>query len=180
MADLLERHGGHAQAAGFTIRNENVPEFIDRMTEMATDWLQGQDLRPVLEVDAEVPLHQIDWALQENLSQLEPTGYDNPAPLFVSRGVEVISFRAVGQDGSHLQLVLHDGRNGNGGNDRNGHRSATFPAIAFRQAAWAGRMPDRIDVAYSVGINQWNGSSTLQLMVEDIRPQFPSETEDPV
>ncbi len=185
VADLLVRHGGHAQAAGFTIRNDHIPAFISRMTDLAADRLAGQDLRPSLKVDAVVPLRAIDWALQEHLAQLEPTGYDNPAPLFVSRNVEVISHRTVGQDGSHLQMVLHDHlghgdrvatpAGSNGRSSAAAHRSATFSAIAFRQAAWAAHMPAYIDVAYTVGVNQWNGSTSLQLVVEDFRPTTPSE-----
>jgi single-stranded-DNA-specific exonuclease len=92
---------------------------------------------------------------------LEPTGYANPAPLFLSRNVEVMSHRAVGQDSAHLQLRLS---NGNGG-----HVHQLLPAIAFRQGAWADRLPQLIDLVYSLGVNEWNGRRSLQLMVQDIR-----------
>jgi single-stranded-DNA-specific exonuclease len=74
VADLLVRHGGHAQAAGFTIRNDDVAEFIARISDIAADRLGGQELRPALEIDAELPLGEVDWALQETLARLEPTG----------------------------------------------------------------------------------------------------------
>ena len=171
VADLLVRHGGHAQAAGFTIRNEDVPEFVERMTAIAAGRLSGQELLPALDIDAELPLRDIDWALQETMARLEPTGYGNSAPLLLSRGVQVVGYRAVGSDSSHLQLHLMDGRANGQGHSRYGRSTpATVAAIAFRQAQWAGRLPALVDIAYRVGVNQWQGESSLQLVVEDIRP----------
>ncbi|NCF66237.1 MAG: single-stranded-DNA-specific exonuclease RecJ [Chloroflexi bacterium] len=161
-ADLLVRHGGHAQAAGLTLRNENLPQFKSRMREIAEAKLAGQDLVPTIAVDAEISLDEVDWALHETLAQLEPTGYSNPTPLFLSRNVEVMSHRAVGQDGTHLQMRLSS-RNGD-------YAHQLLPAIAFRQGAWADALPQIIDVVYSVNINEWNGRRSLQLMVQDIRP----------
>lgn len=174
VADLLVRHGGHAQAAGFTIRNDDVPEFIERMTAIAADRLAGQELLPALEIDAEVPLREVDWALQETLARLEPTGYSNPAPLLLSRGVQVVGHRAVGSDASHLQLHLVDGRaNGNApGSSRYGRPAPqqALAAIAFRQGQWAGCLPPLVDVVYRIGVNHWQGASNLQLVIEDMRP----------
>ncbi len=172
VADLLVRHGGHAQAAGFTIRNENMPEFLRRMTAIACDRLNGADLRPGLTIDAALPLADIDWALQGTLEQLEPTGYQNPSPLLLSRGVEVVSHRTVGSDGSHLQMQLADARrNGTARYAGAFSRSAqAFPAIAFRQGQWAGALPPVLDIVYRVSVNRWQGSSNLQLVVEDLRP----------
>ena len=172
VADLLVRHGGHAQAAGFTILNENVPEFVGRLMQIACDRLAGQNLKPALTIDAELPLSEVDWALQGTLEQLEPTGYLNPSPLLLGRAVEVISHRCVGADGSHLQLQLVDARR-NGSERRNGQYPGpvqAFPAIAFRQGEWAAALPKVIDIAYRIGVNRWQGNTTLQLILEDIRP----------
>lgn len=178
VADLLVRHGGHAQAAGFTIRNEHVPEFIERLTVIAAERLAGQDLRPSISVDATMPLSDIDWALQATLEQLEPTGTMNPQPYLLSRGVEVVSHRPVGSDGSHLQLHVIDPRRNGGGRYAGaiGRPAQAFPAIAFRQGEWAGSMPRYIDMIYRVSVNQWQGNSTLQLVVEDIRPAQQEES----
>ncbi|MCI0577263.1 MAG: single-stranded-DNA-specific exonuclease RecJ [Chloroflexi bacterium] len=154
---LLERHGGHALAAGFTIKNEKLLEFKERLTEIAAVELDGRDLSPAVSVDAEVPLADVDWALQGVLGQLEPTGYANATPILMSRNAWVYSHRPVGQDSSHLQLWVGDGR-------------VKLQAIAFRQGAWAGRLPDRVDLVYTVGVNEWNGRRNLQLMVQDIHP----------
>lgn len=161
-ADLLVRHGGHAQAAGLTLLNENLPLFKERMQAIAAVKLAGRDLVPAITADAEISLDEVDWALQETLAQLEPTGYGNPTPIFLSKNVEVMSHRAVGQEGAHLQMRLSS-VNG-------GVTHQLLPAIAFRQGAWADRLPQIIDLVYSINVNEWNGRRNLQLMVQDIRP----------
>ncbi|MCA9918340.1 MAG: single-stranded-DNA-specific exonuclease RecJ [Anaerolineales bacterium] len=161
VADLLVRHGGHAQAAGFTVRNANLPEFLNRITEVAERKLQEIELVPTLSIDAEIALEDVDWALYEHLQQLEPTGAANPQPVFLSRGVEVIHHRAVGQNGAHLQITLS-------ADSLNGYRE--IGGIAFRQGEWANHLPQTIDLVYSVSVNEWRGNRNLQLMVQDIRP----------
>lgn len=155
-ADLLARHGGHAQAAGFTVMNERLPAFQERIMAIAEAELAGQDLRPKIAIDAELSLEQIDWALYDLLSALEPTGCANATPVFLSRRVQVLSHRPVGQDGAHLKLDLSSGGVG-------------LPAIAFRQGEWAGRLPRLIDIVYTINVNEWNGRRSLQLSVQDIR-----------
>jgi single-stranded-DNA-specific exonuclease len=156
VADLLVRHGGHAQAAGFTIQNEQLPLFQEGMVAIAEASLQGRDLQPTLVCDAELHLSTIDWALFDLLKQLEPTGAANSPPVFLSRRLQVISHRCVGHDGSHLQLELGDGRSG-------------FRAIAFGQGHWAGSLPPLVDAVYTLNVNEWNGRRSLQLSVQDIR-----------
>jgi single-stranded-DNA-specific exonuclease len=154
---LLERYGGHAAAAGFEVANQNLDILADRLREIANEQLSDADLTPVLEVDAEVELSEMSWDLQRALSRLEPCGRKNERPLFVSRNVPVRYHRAVGREGRHLKMALSDGL-------------ATWDAIAFRQGEWAGRLPDAIDVAYHLDVNEWNGERRLQLNVQDIRP----------
>jgi single-stranded-DNA-specific exonuclease len=91
----------------------------------------------------------------EHLQKLEPTGQANATPVLVSRDVQVYRHRAVG-DGSHLKLDVGDGR-------------VKFPAIAFRQGDWAASLPPRVDLAYTLGINEWNGRKDIQLVVQDIK-----------
>jgi single-stranded-DNA-specific exonuclease len=162
--DLLKRHGGHSQAAGFTIDNENLPEFRRRLTEIAATCLADQDLNPILKIDAEVDLLDVDWALQNVLESLEPTGEANDRPAFISRNVRVYSHRTVGQDGAHLQMSV---------GDENGR--VKLQCIAFRQGAWAGCLPDEVDLVYMIGVNEWNGRRSIQLMVQDIRPAEPTQ-----
>jgi single-stranded-DNA-specific exonuclease len=156
-ADLLVRHGGHAAAAGFTVRNEHVDELVRRLKAQAGGALGGQDLRPTLVADAEVPLSELSFDLHKHLGWLEPTGYGNREPLFVARDVPVKSFRPVGSDGSHLKLTLGDSR-------------ATLDAIGFRLGHLATDLPPRVDVLYSFETNEYNGRVSLQLNLKDLRP----------
>lgn len=160
VADLLVRHGGHAQAAGFTLRNGNLPEFMARLTAVAQERLAGLDLTPTLAIDAEITLDDIDWALLETLAALEPTGNANATPVFMSRQVEVLFHKRVGQDNNHLQLRVGAGS----------HNSRLLPAIAFRQGDWADQMPQFIDIVYTIGVNEWRGQRKLQLVIQDIQP----------
>ncbi len=154
---LLVRYGGHAAAAGLTVANDNLEALRERLKDLAAEQLEGVELTPTLLIDAEVELSEMDWATQALLTQLEPCGYANPAPLLLSRRAIVRGARAVGTDGGHLKLALSDGR-------------GAWDAIAFRQGQWAGQLPPHIDVVYSLEINEWRGEKRLQLNVKDLRP----------
>ncbi|MFL7794897.1 MAG: single-stranded-DNA-specific exonuclease RecJ [Anaerolineae bacterium] len=156
-SDLLIQYGGHAAAAGFSVANDNLDELANRLRGLATEQLADIELTPILSVDAKVELAQMSWELQHELAQLEPCGYANPHPLFLSRDIRVVGHRAVGNEGKHLKLALSDGH-------------VTWDAIAFRQGDWAQKLPDRIDLVYHLEVNEWNGQRRLQLNVQDICP----------
>jgi single-stranded-DNA-specific exonuclease len=156
-ADLLVRHGGHAAAGGFTIANTNLNRLAGKLRKLAAEQLADVELVPVLNVDTEIELSQMSWELQRDLARLEPCGYANPHPLFLSRDVYVRNQRTVGTGGKHLKLTLSDGQ-------------GTWDAIAFRQGEWGGKLPDRIDVVYHLEVNEWRDQPRLQLNVQDIRP----------
>jgi len=157
-ADLLVRHGGHAQAAGFTVLNENLPRLRERLVEIAADKLAGRDLRPTLPIDAVVRSEHLSELLAYELRRLEPTGAGNDAPVFAARGLRVVEARRVGQDGKHLKL-----RFANGG-------TYGIDAIAFRLGDWADRLEPMMDVAFHLELNEWNGRIKPQLNVQDLRP----------
>ncbi len=156
-ADLLVRHGGHAQAAGFTVINDNITALRNKLTQLAGETLSGQDLRPILEIDVETDIHQLSEKLVVELARLEPTGYINATPVLMSRNLRVLEARGVGRDGQHLKLKLA----------RAGQPS--LDAIGFGLGSWLDHMPERIDVAYQLEINEWNGYRNLQLNLQDIR-----------
>lgn len=155
-ADLLEHHGGHAAAAGFTIQNDHLPEFIERMQAIAQKMLDGKDLRATLNADIELPLSELKPEILKHLAWLQPTGYSNPQAAFVSRELKVTKSRPVGKDGAHLKLTVTDGR-------------ITYDAIAFRQGHWQDQMPGRVDLLYNFELNEFNGRTTLQLNVRDLK-----------
>ncbi|PKO21234.1 MAG: single-stranded-DNA-specific exonuclease RecJ [Chloroflexi bacterium HGW-Chloroflexi-1] len=158
-SDLLVRHGGHAAAAGFTVHNEDLPALRARLEEIAARELADQDLQPSVGIDAVVNLNDLDWAVQEKLAQLEPCGYANPQPVLASLSVGLAVQRQVGADRRHLKLTVTDSETGQ-----------AWDAIAFRQGDWFGHLPPRIDLAYTLEVNEFNGRRSLQLNVKDIRP----------
>ena len=153
---MLERHGGHAAAAGFTVRTDHLAAFVDRLFGIAERELGDRELVPTLSIDAEVPLAEMNWAAVEWLQKLEPCGYGNPAPLFLSRDVPVVEKRAVGSEGKHLRLTLGTGAD-------------TRDAIAFRMGDRLDELDKRVDVVYYLEVNDWNGERQLQLNVQDIQ-----------
>jgi single-stranded-DNA-specific exonuclease len=156
--DLLVRHGGHAAAAGFTVRNEKLPELISRLKSIAEAQLGGLELRPTMAADMEVPLSQLNFELLKHLGDFEPTGYGNPDAMFVSNGIKVKSSRTVGAEGKHLKLTLED------------ERGMAFDAIGFRLGHLQSTLPQRVDVIYSFESNEYNGRTSLQLNLKDIKP----------
>lgn len=155
--ELMEHHGGHAAAAGFTVRNENLDELVTRLRAIADEKLSGLDLRPVMHADLEIQLSNLVPEIIEQLEILQPTGYGNPQAVFVSRELKVNDHRLVGRDGSHLKMTVSDGW-------------VTYDAIAFRQGHWHADMPLFVDLMYTFEKNEFNGKENLQLKVRDIKP----------
>jgi single-stranded-DNA-specific exonuclease len=155
-ADLLVRHGGHAAAAGFTVKNENLSALKECLKRIAAEQLSDQELCPTLVADLEVPLHEMKPEVLKYLEYLQPTGYGNPDAVFVSRNLQVKASRTVGAEAKHLKLSLSDGR-------------VTFDAIGFRLGNLKESLPARIDVMYTFEANEFNGRTSLQLNLKDLK-----------
>jgi single-stranded-DNA-specific exonuclease len=154
--DLLVRHGGHAAAAGFTVRNENLEALRIRLNSIAAKELEGRDLRQTLNADAEVSLSSLRFELLQQLDALQPTGYGNPEAVFVTRNVRVTNARAVGAEGRHLKLILTD-------------EHITFDAIGFRLGHLQAELPAKVDLLYTFESNEYNGRTSLQLNLKDVK-----------
>ena len=151
-ADLLERHGGHEMAAGFTVRLENEERLIEQLQEIAARGLKGIDLHPIIKADMEIEINRLKPEYYGLLDQLQPTGMGNPAPLFISRGVKVERMQVMGKEGTHLNFSILG--------------SPINRAVAFNQARWYQTWFEerpRFDIAYSIDVNHYNGMDTLQL-----------------
>jgi single-stranded-DNA-specific exonuclease len=156
-SDLLLRHGGHATAAGFRIHSDQLGTLVQRLSEIAQRELSDLALVPALSIDAEVDVNEMSWETMSWLEKLEPCGYRNPAPLFLSRGVPLAEARAVGSEGKHLKLTL-------------AAETEAREAIAFRLGDRVGEVGARMDLVYQLEVNEWNGSRSLQLNVQDFGP----------
>jgi single-stranded-DNA-specific exonuclease len=156
-ADLLERHGGHAAAAGFTVSMENYPALHTRLRRIAERELKEMELLPTLSIDAEASLSDMNWRLLEQLDRLAPFGYGNREPVFVSRNVLVKVARQVGTE--HVALTVSDG-------------IVVWDAIAFRQKDILPQLnptPKQVDIVYNLTSKVWQDEPRLQLEVKDIR-----------
>ena len=156
--DLLEGFGGHALAAGFVVREENIPALAQRLRQGVLDQQAGQEPPSVLETDGIVQPQQLDVASVEALDALEPCGTGNPRPVLVLTGAHVQSAVQVGR-GRHLKLRLEA-------------RGSVLDAIFFSaDAAQLGVTPGcRVDVAFYPQINEFRGVRSVQLQVVDLHP----------
>jgi single-stranded-DNA-specific exonuclease len=152
-SSFLQRFGGHRYAAGIALRRENLPPFVAAFEEQAATRLAEDDLVPGLSLDAEARPEDVTPELAYALKRLEPFGAGNPEPVLLMRGLTVLEQRTVGE--GHLKLRLA----------RDRYR---FDAIAFRQGGREIR--GDLDIAFFPEMNQWNGRSTLQFRVKDLRP----------
>jgi single-stranded-DNA-specific exonuclease len=162
-ADLLETFGGHAQAAGLTVRRENVPELRRRLHEHAGKFLVDAGERaPVVKVDAELDARLLTPALADELDRLEPFGAQWPRPIFLSRDVRVLKEARVLKE-RHLKFEVAAGQD-----------ARPVEALWWggaEEAAATPRAGDRIELAYAVETNLWRGERRLQLIVEEVRRQ---------
>ncbi len=159
-SDHLDKFGGHPQACGFSVHGEEkFLRAVESMRAYAEEQITLEDLGPRVNIDAQVDLDEVDWPLYDALQPFRPFGTGNPRPLFLSKGAKVISFSAVGKEGSHLKLRLQ----GQGGK--------ILPAIGFRLGDWVDRLTigAEVDVVFEVQVNEWNGNRELQIRVEDLK-----------
>jgi single-stranded-DNA-specific exonuclease len=154
--DLLIRHGGHAAAAGFSVRNENLELLKKRLQLIALEQLGGMELCQTLNADAEVALSDLRMELLKHLEYLQPTGYGNPEAVFVTRNLRVANSRSVGLEGKHLKLAVTDGH-------------VTLDAIGFRLGHLQPNLPLKVDLIYTFESNEYNGRTSLQLNLKDVK-----------
>ncbi len=153
----LEKYGGHTMAAGLTIRRERYEPFRVAFLEIAGQALGPDDLVPAQRVDLELPLGLVSDELEKLIRHLEPCGPGNPAPVFGVRHARAVGPRRVGTN--HLRFTLDD-------------ESGALPAIAFQ---WADAIPDhwladRLDVAFRLERDEWQGRVMLQARVASMAP----------
>ena len=159
--DLFERYGGHAQAAGFTLRSCNLVPLVERMTALAEAALDGEDLKVVLAVDAEVQLPDLNADVLAWLADLEPWGVGNPAPIFLSRAVHVMEARYMGNQGQHLRLRVRQG-------------NSEWTALAFNLGGkWVQDTP-LLDLVYTLSKDSWRGEERHVLHVADFQASIGS------
>jgi single-stranded-DNA-specific exonuclease len=152
----MERFGGHAAAAGFTIQREHVAALAEELAGAVPRLAEGSGpVSQARDVDAEVRLAEVDERLAEELAGLGPFGQHNPAPLLVTRAAKVTSARRVG-DGSHLKLTVED------------DRQVSRGAIGFGLGERPVDVGARVDLAFVPTVSTWQGRRSAELEVADL------------
>lgn len=156
-SDLLEKYGGHELAAGLTVREENLEAFREKINEYAVTRLGADEPQVTLDIDCELYPSEISLPLAAELELLEPCGVDNPLPTFASFGLKITEIIPMGQ-GKHTKFIL----------EGDGHR---FTAVLFGTAPeQTGFIQgDSVDIAYRLGINEYMGNRSEQVLIRDIR-----------
>ncbi|MGF1573585.1 MAG: single-stranded-DNA-specific exonuclease RecJ [Sumerlaeia bacterium] len=156
-ADLLTRYGGHAQAAGLELPEENFAEFRTRFNQIARERFIAEAHKPTLNIDACLQPGEFTWELHKSIQKLEPFGQDNAEPVFMLEGVETVgSPRLVGQN--HLKLQLR-------------YNGVNFSAIGFNKGELLPLCEaGKLDVAGKLKENTWQGRVSLELELLDLRP----------
>jgi single-stranded-DNA-specific exonuclease len=152
--DLLSNFGGHTKAAGFSVPTANLTQLQKRLLAIAEAQLTGLDLRPHIDIEAEVPLSVFTDNTFKEIQSLAPFGAGNPLPAFVSRHVEIIDQRQIGNHGEHLGLKLKQG-------------GTVWDAIGFRFGNRAKEATTWLDIVYNLYIDRWNDEEKLRLKLLD-------------
>ena len=155
-ADLLDRFGGHAQAAGFTVLPKNFKELQKSLEEFAVEILAEKDLRAQIRIDSELGEEELNFELVKSLNALEPFGMGNEQPIFLIRDLNILRIQSVGLKGKHLKLsVSKNGKN--------------LSVIGFKLGDKKAHLSPgmQVDLVGHLEINQWNGESSLQIKLLD-------------
>lgn len=156
--DLFEAFGGHAGAAGMTLPVEN----LEQLSQVLCDYIADNDIdlsqKKTLTIDEVLPLAEIDLDTVKSLEKIAPFGMDNPKPVFEIKDFEVKQARTMGQNGAHLKLKITQG-------------STAVDLVAFNQGHLVQefQQAQNLCLAVTLSINNWNGQTTVQLMLEDAR-----------
>ncbi|MBI4811873.1 DHH family phosphoesterase [Candidatus Falkowbacteria bacterium] len=161
-AEFLDKFGGHPSACGFSLKEENLDEFVKKIKEVAERELAGVDLRPKIKIEAEISLGEINEELVKNIEMFAPFGEDNERPKFLSRGAEIVDIIKMGIEGQHIKLRIAN---------RASQIASIISAVGFGQAEqWKDlRVGDKIDIVYYVEMNEFNGRREAQLKIIDIK-----------
>lgn len=156
--ELLMKHGGHAAAAGLTLKTKNIPKFRKAFNAYACEHLTEDELQPKLDLEFETRLSLLTLETLKELEQFEPFGKDNPAPHFGTRHVKVNGIPTqMGKEKKHLRMFVNDGTVKRCAIDW----GAGDKLITFRRPNMS------LDIAFSPQINEWQGSRSVQLILED-------------
>jgi single-stranded-DNA-specific exonuclease len=156
-SDMFTQFGGHAQAAGFSLPTGKLDQLIDGLGQLAEEQLAGIELRPHLNIDAEVTFYELSNDTYHTIQQLAPFGSGNPTPTFLTRKVEVVDCQPMGNTGDHLRLKLKQ-------------KGMLWHCVGFRLGGYLDEVVSPIDIVYNMELDQWNGAERMRLNILDFAP----------
>ncbi|MZH40433.1 MAG: single-stranded-DNA-specific exonuclease RecJ [Nitrospinae bacterium] len=155
----LLQFGGHAYAAGLTIKEDQVEAFRNAMNEVGHRHLNEEDLIPEVGVDTVLRLDEIDLSFYSRLALLEPFGAENPVPCFLSQGVQFQEVKQIGKEKNHVRFRVRQG-------------SGRIEGVGFGLAEVFDSVEvatETFDIAYEINLNTWNGREKLEIKLVDLR-----------
>lgn len=157
-ADKLERYGGHAQAAGLTIKEENIRDFTENMLKYATEEISDEDLEKTLSIEMELSEDLINKDTLEEINQFGPFGFGNKEPIISINSVKVVNVKRVGNGGDHLKLTFRKD-------------VVTIDAIGFKIGEKFAKIKsgDILNIAGYLDLNKFNGVESIQFKIVDIQ-----------
>ncbi|GGB86689.1 single-stranded-DNA-specific exonuclease RecJ [Flavobacterium suaedae] len=159
-SDYIEQFGGHMYAAGLTLKEEQYLGFKNKFEEVVQQTIPQDLLTPEITIDAELDFTAITNRFYRILKQFEPFGPGNMTPIFLTRNVKDSGYgKTVGAEGTHLKLFLKR-------EDEKGYSAIGFGMANKKDLACNGEF---FDAVYSVDENTWNGVTSLQLRLRDIK-----------
>ena len=159
--DLLENFGGHTYAAGLSLKEENLDAFTQRFLKLAADEIIPEQMTPQIDIDAVLDLQDINAKFMSELKKMNPFGPDNQKPVFCSLGVKDYgTSKLVGKDLEHIKLELIDDKS-----------NTPIHGIAFGMHQHNTHIKNMkpFNICYTIEENTYNGNTSLQLMVKDIK-----------
>lgn len=155
--ELLGKYGGHKAAGGYSLPAQNLSAVRSRLIEFANLCLEPQHLKPLLKIDTQVNISEINHQLYQQLNTLHPCGIDNPDPVFWTPNVEVSEQQIVGK--GHIKLTLTQTID---------HQQYKIKAIAWRWRDYF-PLPSRVDIAYKLRENTFNGNTSIEMELIGVR-----------
>jgi single-stranded-DNA-specific exonuclease len=169
VSDLFAKFGGHAMAAGMTLkRREDLPELRRRLNQIGAEWLKPADLVPQLTVDTYVGLGELTDELMAELQRLEPHGTGNPPPVFAARDLSVMDSRLLKE--VHLKLLV-----------RGAGAVAPMDALGWGMGPARPAIASRVQVAFQPEYETYQGRTKLRLTMKDVQViDSPDDSGSPV
>lgn len=154
--DSLERFGGHSMAIGLSVKKGKLEELRKELDQIAKE-KQINKIVPILKIDSQVELKDINMQMIESLKKLEPFGEENKVPLFVFKNLKIDSIRAL-SEGKHIKLTLMQ------------DNQYLINALGFNLGHLTNdyRIGDKVDVVGSLEVNKFNGEENIQILLKDM------------